>query len=119
MTRLQIFLDQANFGPGKIDGRGGEFTNKALALYRESLGKPAAAPADPKSPPDVSDLDLQSIDPVFTDYQVTKDDVANIGVLPSSPPEQAKVKVLPYASVAEAIAERFHAGVDFIKELNS
>lgn len=32
ITRLQVFLDRANFGPGKIDGRKGEFTAKALAL---------------------------------------------------------------------------------------
>src|SRR5687767_3595317 len=36
MTRLQIFLDRANFGPGKIDGRGGEFTRKALERYRSA-----------------------------------------------------------------------------------
>jgi lipoprotein-anchoring transpeptidase ErfK/SrfK len=118
MVRLQIFLDNAHFGPGKIDGRGGEFTNKALALYRESQGQPAAAPADPKSAPDMSGLDLQSIEPVFIDYQVTKDDLASTGPLPSSPPEQAKVKVLPYATVAEAVAEKFHADAGFIKELN-
>ena len=35
-TRLQVFLDRANFSPGKIDGRYNDFTRKALALYRES-----------------------------------------------------------------------------------
>ena len=34
-TRLQIFLDRANFSPGKLDGTYNEFTWKALALYRE------------------------------------------------------------------------------------
>ncbi|RYD84023.1 MAG: murein L,D-transpeptidase, partial [Verrucomicrobiaceae bacterium] len=29
-TRAQIFLDQQLFGPGKIDGRPGEFFKKAL-----------------------------------------------------------------------------------------
>ena len=29
-TQLQIFLDQQLFGPGKIDGRPGEFVTKAL-----------------------------------------------------------------------------------------
>src|ERR1700676_1214352 len=28
ITRLQIFLDQRSFGPGKIDGRWGEFVAK-------------------------------------------------------------------------------------------
>ena len=42
-TRLQVFLDHANFSPGRIDGRYNDFTWKALALYRESLGEPTAA----------------------------------------------------------------------------
>ena len=29
-TRLQIFLDNCDFGPGKIDGKMGEFFRKAL-----------------------------------------------------------------------------------------
>jgi hypothetical protein len=42
-TRLQVFLDRANFSPGKIDGRYNDFTWKALVLYRESLGEPTTA----------------------------------------------------------------------------
>ena len=33
-VRLQVWLDRQNFGPGKIDGKGGEFTSKALELYK-------------------------------------------------------------------------------------
>ena len=39
ITRLQIFLDNSNFGPGKIDGKDGEFTRKAIKLFRRSQGK--------------------------------------------------------------------------------
>src|SRR5213082_26468 len=39
-TRLQVFLDRANFSPGKIDGHYNDFTLKALALYRQSRGEP-------------------------------------------------------------------------------
>jgi hypothetical protein len=48
---------------------------RALALYRQAQGIPAnAAAAQPKSEPrkvdapDVSDLDLASVDPLFIDY---------------------------------------------------
>jgi peptidoglycan hydrolase-like protein with peptidoglycan-binding domain len=37
-TRLQIFLDNSNFGPGKIDGKDGEFTRKAITLFKRSQG---------------------------------------------------------------------------------
>src|SRR6516162_9902163 len=35
-TRLQIFLDNVDFGPGKIDGRMGEFFRKALISYKHA-----------------------------------------------------------------------------------
>ncbi len=118
-TRLQIFLDNANFGPGKIDGQQGEFTKKALALYRRAKDLPAVANStNPKAPVDTTGLDLSGIEPVFTSYTVTADDLANVGELPSGPAAQAKVKRLPYASVAEGVAEKFHCALKFFKELN-
>lgn len=118
-TQVQIFLDQANFGPGKIDGHQGEFTKKALRLYLQSQGKEVTPPKDPKAPMDTSSLDLSSVAPVFTAYTVTADDAANVGELPSGPAAQAKVKRLPYASLAEAVAEKFHCDLDFLKKLNA
>ena len=127
-TRLQVFLDRAEFAPGKIDGHYGEFTVKALALYRKSKGEPASevAPAPtpakksskPETAPDVSGLDLASVDPVFTSYTVTEADLKAVGELADSVPAQAKQKSLPYKSPAEAIAEKFHTNVDFLAELN-
>jgi lipoprotein-anchoring transpeptidase ErfK/SrfK len=141
-ARLQVFLDRANFGPGKIDGRYGEFTTKALALYRTARGvvakggnpsvppiaEPPADASKDKGPsgklsvknsaPDVSDLDLSSVDPVFTGYTVTDDDANAVGDVPSEPAAKAKLKWLPYRSVAEAVAEKFHCDIDFLEELN-
>src|SRR3954468_5827472 len=37
-TKLQIFLDNNDFGPGKIDGRLGEFFRKALVHYKRAHG---------------------------------------------------------------------------------
>lgn len=74
-TRLQIFLDNANFGPGKIDGHDGDFTKKALALYRAAQGIATAAATDAKAPVDISGIDLGSVDPTFIKYEVTKEDM--------------------------------------------
>jgi lipoprotein-anchoring transpeptidase ErfK/SrfK len=117
-TRLQVFLDNADFGPGKIDGRGGDFTRKAAALYQQSKGASAAPAAGPKAPIDTTGMDLASVNPVFVDYTVTKDDVANVGDLPSGAAAESKVKRLPYKNLAEGIAEKFHCSVQFLKELN-
>jgi lipoprotein-anchoring transpeptidase ErfK/SrfK len=122
-TRLQVFLDRANFSPGKIDGRYNDFTRKALSLYRESLGQ-QPQPTSPQSgrhanvAPDVSGLDLASVDPVFVSYTVTEADVQNVGQLPGPVPEQAKLKFLPYRGVADAIAEKFHSDIHFLEQLN-
>src|SRR5438874_5031933 len=79
-TRLQIFLDRANFSPGKLDGTYNEFTRKALALYRQSRGEQPQAPsphANAKSniAPDTSGLDLASVEPVFIPYTITEADL--------------------------------------------
>ena len=122
-TRLQIFLDRANFSPGKIDGRYNELTRKALALYRESQGEQAQGAPQQSAPhanssPDISGLDLSSVDPVFVPYTVTEADLQTVGKLPGQVAEKAKLKFLPYRDVADAIAEKFHCDVHFLEQLN-
>ena len=39
-VRLQIFLDEAKFGPGVIDGRPGQFTELAVQSWNEVNGYP-------------------------------------------------------------------------------
>ena len=123
-TRLQVFLDRANFGPGKIDGRYNDLTRKALAVYRESRGEQPQTSPPPQSKrksnaaPDVTGLDLASVDPVFIPYTVTDADLQNIGPLPKEPAQEAKLKFLPYRDAADAIAEKFHSDVHFFEQLN-
>jgi lipoprotein-anchoring transpeptidase ErfK/SrfK len=71
-----------------------------------------------RSGPDVSDLDLASVEPLFVDYTVTEQDLASVGKVPDSIPEQAREKSLLYKSAAEAIAEKFHTDADYLAELN-
>lgn len=118
-ARLQIFLDRAEFAPGKIDGRYGQFTVKALALYRQSRGETSAPPPEkPDTAPDVSGIDLSSVDPLFLAYTVTEADLKSLGKVPDEVPAQAKLKALTYQTAAEAIAEKFHTDVDFLSEIN-
>jgi lipoprotein-anchoring transpeptidase ErfK/SrfK len=123
-TRLQVFLDRANFGPGKIDGRYNDLTRKALAVYRESRGEQPQTSPPPQSKrksnvaPDVTGLDLASVDPVFIPYTVTDADLQSIGPLPKEPAQEAKLKFLPYRDAVDAIAEKFHSDVHFFEQLN-
>ena len=122
-TRLQIFLDRANFSPGKLDGTYNEFTWKALGLYRQSRGEqPQPPPQQGKIKsnvaPDVTGLDRDSVGPVFVPYTVTDADLASVGPVPSSVPAQAKLKFLPYRDAADAIAEKFHSDVHLLEHVN-
>jgi lipoprotein-anchoring transpeptidase ErfK/SrfK len=122
-TRLQIFLDRANFSPGKLNGRYSDFTWKALALYCISRGEqpqqpPVQAGEKGNIPPDVSSLDLTSVEPVFVPYTVTDADLQSVGPSPGSVSAQAKLKFLPYHDAGEAIAEKFHSDVHFLEQLN-
>jgi lipoprotein-anchoring transpeptidase ErfK/SrfK len=118
-----VFLDRANFSPGKIDGRNNDLTQRALAVYRESRGgQPQIPPPQRKTKskiaPDVTDLDLSSVEPVLIPYTVADADLQSIGPLPKEPAQQAKLKFLPYRDAADAIAEKFHSDIHFLEQLN-
>lgn len=122
-TRLQVFLDRANFGPSRIDGRYNDVTLKALALYRESRGEQPQAPPSETHPkrklaPDVNGLDLGSLEPVFVPYTVTEADLQSIGQLPGNGAAKAKLKFLPYRDPDDAIVEKFHCDIHFLEQLN-
>jgi lipoprotein-anchoring transpeptidase ErfK/SrfK len=113
LTRLQIFLDQHSFGPGKIDGRWGEFTAKALVRYQIAIGQKATGQID-------SDLQsqLSKIFPIYATYTVTDEDLKQVGNIPYKPAEQAKTKAMLYRSMGEFLGERFHSDPNFIAKLN-
>ena len=111
VTRLQIFLDQQNFGPGIIDGRWGEFTGKALVHY-------ARAHHLEVTPAIYDQLPLDSVYPIYAEYTVAPADLKTVGPVPTKPSEEAKVKRMPYASLTEFLEERYHASPDFLKKLN-
>lgn len=106
VVQLQIFLDGARFGPGVVDGRAGEFTEKALALYREARG--LSRDWEP---------DLSSINP-YTRYTVVEADLTTLGTMASEPADIAKQKRLPYTRLTELLAERFHTTEGFLRQLN-
>jgi lipoprotein-anchoring transpeptidase ErfK/SrfK len=118
-TRLQVFLDRANFAPGRIDGRYNDLTSKALGLYRQSLGEqPQLAPRHRNVAPDVNGLDLASVEPVFVPYTITDADLQSVGELPGEVAQQSKLKFLPYRDAADAVAEKFHSDIHFLEQLN-
>lgn len=111
ILRLQIFLDGKLFTPGKVDGRPGEFTTKALKRYQASQG---LAETDVEN----HSLDLSSVGELYTSYTIRAEDLQFVGHLPSQPSAQSKKKYLPYDSLLEFLTERFHTSPELIEWLN-
>ncbi len=113
-TRLQIFLERENFAPGKLDGRPGEFTRKAVARYALATHRelPPPGPALLAALPAV-----RAVQP-YARYTVTADDAAQVGPIPEDRAAQGRLKTLPYTAVLELLGERFHAEQDFLRRLN-
>jgi len=109
-TRLQIFLDNNNFGPGKIDGEMGEFFRKALVSYKRANGIPITGAVDASL--------LAQVPEAFTDYTIPPEAENFVGPVSSRPSEQAKLKGLRYGSLLELVCERFHAAEAFVRKLN-
>ena len=109
-TRLQIFLDNNNFGPGKIDGKMGEFFRKALISFKHAHAQRETGVVDQWM--------LDQVPQTFTTYTIKGDDLAYVGNLPTAHEEQAKLKFLPYTSLLEFVAERFHSAETYIQKLN-
>ena len=87
-TQLQIFLDQQLFGPGKIDGRPGEFLTKALIRYQRAHGLPETGVLDANIP-------LDSVFPVYTFYTFTEEDLKFVGECPTKPAGAGEEEVSP------------------------
>ncbi len=108
MAKLHVFLDRANFRPGRIDALPGEFTEKALTRWRTAGGLEATALPD-----------LSAIETPFKEYTVTKEDMAWIGSASSNPAQMAKMSRTAYGSVWEMMAEKFHVSENYLRELNT
>ena len=78
ILRLQIFLDTQLFGPGKLDGRPGEFTTKALKRYEKSHGLPETEVEN-------NTLDLSSVPQNYTTYTIREEDLKFVGEVPRQP----------------------------------
>jgi lipoprotein-anchoring transpeptidase ErfK/SrfK len=113
VVRLQIYLDEHSFGPGKIDGRWGEFIGKALQRFQVAQGQPPSGQID-----SALEQELQKISPVYTTYTFTEADLHWIGNVPAKPAGMAKLKKILYRSALDYVAERYHADPAFIQKLN-
>jgi lipoprotein-anchoring transpeptidase ErfK/SrfK len=114
ILRVQIYLDQELFAPGKIDGELGEFSYKAVVNWNFAHGKS-----------DLYDWEIvvknaRSKVPVAqASYTIRADLQSYINPkLPEQPERWAEFKAMSYRSMVELVAERFHTDETFLQKLN-
>ena len=113
IVRLQILLDRAGASPGVIDGFDGENVRKAILAFEALNG----LPEDGTLNADV--LARLGSAPVVGAYTISGDDTKHVtGPTPADYAEKARMDYLGYATVAEAVAERFHMDIDLLTALN-
>lgn len=107
MLAVQVMLDRSRFSPGEIDGKGGANTNRAIEAFERAKGTTVAEA-----------MATMGLEPTMA-YAITAEDEAGPFVaIPVDMMEKANLKQLAYASLVEALAERFHASPSLLKRLN-
>lgn len=113
--RLQVLLDRARFSPGQIDGLAGSNQQRALRGFQQARGLEATGEADAATWEALE----QDHAPVLVQHRLTEADIAGpYAELPDDMMEQAELEQLGYASLAEALGERFHASPALLRKLN-
>ena len=112
ILRIQIFLDGKMYGPGKIDGRMGQFTRKAVAHY--NFGYDLQYDNYYK----VINESNAAVDQLFTTYTIKEEDYKFVGEVSFEPSEQAEIDYLYYRSILEFAAERFHSDEKYLTKIN-
>ncbi|HET7698544.1 MAG TPA: L,D-transpeptidase [Vicinamibacterales bacterium] len=102
-VQTQVMLDRAGFSPGEIDGAIGTSTTRALDAFTRNGGKADALPAD-----------------AVTAYRITDEDAAGPFTpdIPEDMVAKSKLPALGYASLLEALGERFHASPALLRRMN-
>jgi len=117
ILHVQVILDMLGFGPGVLDGRGGQSLVAALKGFQEARGLPVTGRIDPatlrvlyqyraKRPTVTLTLDQRALAGPY------------VNPLPKDYGEQAKLPSIAYATPVEKLAERFHTTPEVLAELN-
>jgi lipoprotein-anchoring transpeptidase ErfK/SrfK len=112
-ARLQIFLEQDNFGPGVVDGKIGLFSELAVKSWNEVNGHALD---------DWNAVNTAAREAITNPYAVALvPEIASEWVnskLSTKRSEQAKTKRMAYRSIAEFMSERYHTDIPTLIRLN-
>ncbi len=115
VLRAQVLLDRAHFSSGEMDGAYGSNLRQAIRGFQKLHQLPLTGVVDAAT---WTELERDQA-PVLDTYTITAQDVAGpYTPVPAGMMAKAKLPALGYASLAEALGERFHSSPDLLRRLN-
>lgn len=115
ILRAQVLLDRAHFSSGEIDAATGSNLKAAIAGFQKARGIEGDGSLNAAT---WAALNADASDALIS-YTLTDADVAGpFQPIPEDMAAKAKLPALGYASIDEALGERFHASPALIKRLN-
>ncbi len=117
VARAQILLDRAWYSCGEIDGRFAANMQRMVKAYQVAHN---LQPTGTLTQETWQVLRGDDAAPLLVRYTVTDKDAAGpFEKTPADMAERGKMKALPYESLEEALAERAHTSIAYLKELNA
>jgi lipoprotein-anchoring transpeptidase ErfK/SrfK len=115
VLRAQVLLDRAHFSSGEIDGSVGGNLRQAVIGFQKLHQLPLTGALDAATWAALS----ADTAPVLDVYTVTAEDAAGpYQPVPATMAGKAKLPALGYASLAEALGEKFHCSPALLRRLN-
>lgn len=117
-TKLQALLNWHQHGVGAVDGWWGKNTQKAMQAFQKAQGLPITDSLNQKTWEALQKGGFAN-KPVLINYTLSESDVnIKTTAIPDGVEAKAELEGLYYESVAEAMAEKFHMSINYLKQLN-
>lgn len=122
-TKVQALLNWNQHGVGAVDGYWGKNTQKAMQAFQQAQGLPVTDTLDQKTWEALlkgsGQNDNLGQKPVLISYTLKDSDVnIKTTTIPAGVEAKSKLEGLYYESIPEALGEKFHMSVSYLKQLN-